>query len=629
MVALQEIKAEAVSFRELLKSSTGFSIPALQRPYAWQENNVEDFIADTRVLVEFLQEHRDKEIGEHLFGTIVTIGQTSLEQQIVDGQQRLTTVTLALAVLMQAYDDLLLRPTLVEKVKNDCSLARRELQKVLFRDDEETPRLNPSPTIQKTYLEILTGGSGLGNDERRPAADRLRTARRLIFRELIENTDIINRGLELAGREKAPGAASYFIEPLDEYRHYYDIQVVLLERLKLVHVRTSSADASYDLFESLNTRGATLNVLDLVKVWMLARFAGSPDDKALADAWDRLGTVEEEVQINYLSDFFRARVYKKPSIKDRLGKDSDLEFSKSVRRSLFKEGAVGGPSTPDDLNKYILGEVNLMADWQKSWNRLKSFETTKDSNIHPYSPIDQKNKSQMAHLSLLEYLLGAGSNLKNKQSIPLLLLCSNRLSRDEFDQIVGMLVRFFFRYLTIGQATPDAVSKIYDECSASVNSSGAKSLTWVAQKLDDALTEAMTDIEFIHRLKSFNVKAKKNNVALWFQVLEMFSKGASVRELDRKAFMLQIEEPTGNEDEETLQLLNGIGNHVLIPGSLVALSKGSFAELKAVLGSRPELASYPLTQKAFQEPVWNHAVMKKRADEIAKQAVKSFRAKLA
>jgi hypothetical protein len=627
MVALQEIKADALCFRELLKLFSGFSIPALQRPYAWQENNVQDFVADTRVLVEFLQEHRNNEIGEHLFGTIVTIGQSGLEQQIVDGQQRLTTVTLALAVLMDAYDQLLSRPNLVDEVKNDCLLAKRELQKVLFRDDEKTPRLNPSPTIQKTYLEILNGGSGLDGGERLPAADRLRAARRLIFRELIENTDIINRGLELAGRQKAPGAAGFLIEPLDEYRHYNDIQVVLLERLKLVHVRTSSADASYDLFESLNTRGATLNVLDLVKVWMLARFAGSPDDKELANAWDRLGTVEEDIQINYLRDFFRARAYKNPSTKDRLGKDSDLEFSKSVRQSLFKEGAVGGPSTPDALNKYILDEVNLMADWQKSWNRLKSFEST-NQQIHPYSPIDQKNKTQMAHQSLLEYLLGSGTNLGNKQSIPLLLLCSNRLSRDEFDQIVGMLVRFFFRYLTIGRATPDSVSKIYDECSASVNNSGTRSLPWVAQKLDQALGSHMTDVEFIHRLKSFDVKAKKNKAALWFQVLEMFSKGASVRELDRRAIMLQIEKPTGLEDEETLQLLNGIGNHVLIPGSLVALSKGSFAELKAVLGARPELAPYPLTQKAFQEPVWNHAVMKKRADEIAKQAVKSFHAKL-
>jgi hypothetical protein len=627
MVALQEIKADALCFRELLKLFSGFSIPALQRPYAWQENNVQDFVADTRVLVEFLQEHRNNEIGEHLFGTIVTIGQSGLEQQIVDGQQRLTTVTLALAVLMDAYDQLLSRPNLVDEVKNDCLLAKRELQKVLFRDDEKTPRLNPSPTIQKTYLEILNGGSGLDGGERLPAADRLRAARRLIFRELIENTDIINRGLELAGRQKAPGAAGFLIEPLDEYRHYNDIQVVLLERLKLVHVRTSSADASYDLFESLNTRGATLNVLDLVKVWMLARFAGSPDDKELANAWDRLGTVEEDIQINYLRDFFRARAYKNPSTKDRLGKDSDLEFSKSVRQSLFKEGAVGGPSTPDALNKYILDEVNLMADWQKSWNRLKSFEST-NQQIHPYSPIDQKNKTQMAHQSLLEYLLGSGTNLGNKQSIPLLLLCSNRLSRDEFDQIVGMLVRFFFRYLTIGRATPDSVSKIYDECSASANNSGTRSLPWVAQKLDQALGSHMTDVEFIHRLKSFDVKAKKNKAALWFQVLEMFSKGASVRELDRRAIMLQIEKPTGLEDEETLQLLNGIGNHVLIPGSLVALSKGSFAELKAVLGARPELAPYPLTQKAFQEPVWNHAVMKKRADEIAKQAVKSFHAKL-
>jgi hypothetical protein len=627
MVALQEIKADALCFRELLKLFSGFSIPALQRPYAWRENNVQDFIADTRVLVEFLQEHRNNEIGEHLFGTIVTIGQSGLEQQIVDGQQRLTTVTLALAVLMDAYDQLLSKPNLVDEVKNDCLLAKRELQKVLFKDDDKTPRLNPSPTIRNTYTEILNGGSGLKNGEKLPAADRLRAARSLIYRELIENTDIINRGLELAGRQKAPGAAGFLIEPLDEFRHYNDIQIVLLERLKLVHVRTSSADASYDLFESLNTRGATLNVLDLVKVWMLARFAGSPADKDLAKAWDRLGTVEEDIQINYLRDFFRARVYKNPSTKDRLGKDSDLEFSKSVRHSLFKEGAVGGPSTPEALNKYILEEVNLMADWQKSWNRLKSFETS-PQQIHPFSPIDKSNKTQMAHLSLLEYLLGSGTNLGNKQSIPLLLQSCNRLNRDEFDQVVGMLVRFFFRYLTIGKATPDAVSKVYDECSASVNNSRSKSLTWIAQKLDDAIDDHTSDAEFMHRMKSYDVKGKKNKAALWFQVLEMFSKGASVRELDRRAIMLQIEESTGLEDEETAQLLNGIGNHVLIPGSLVALSKGSFAELKAVLGARPELAPYPLTQKAFQEPVWNHAVMKKRADEIAKQAVKSFHAKL-
>ena len=333
-------------------------------------------------------------------------------------------------------------------------------------------------------------------------------------------------------------------------------------------------------------------------------------------------------EVEKLIFFFRARVYKNPSTKDRLGKDSDLEFSKSVRRSLFKEGAVGGPSTPDALNKYILDEVNLMADWQKSWNRLKSFENTQQQ-IHPFSPIDKSNKTQMAHLSLLEYLLGSGTNLGNKQSIPLLLQSSNRLNRDEFDQVVGMLVRFFFRYLTIGKASPDSVSRLYDECSASVNDSKSKSLTWIVQKLDQAITaDTMSDAEFMHRLKSYDVKGKKNKAALWFQVLEMFSKGASVWELDRKAIMLQIEKPTGTEDEETLQLLNGIGNHVLIPGSLFALSKGSFAELKAVVGPRPELASYPLTQKAFQEPVWNHAVMKKRADEIAMQAVKSFRAKL-
>ena len=61
---------------------------------------------------------------------------------------------------------------------------------------------------------------------------------------------------------------------------------------------------------------------------------------------------------------------------------------------------------------------------------------------------------------------------------------------------------------------------------------------------------------------------------------------------------------------------------------MVSFKNGSFAELKAILASRPELAPYPLTQKAFQEPVWNLTVIKKRADEISKQAVESFKVKI-
>ena len=620
MVALQEIKAEATGFRELLRQFSGFSIPSLQRPYAWEENNVQDFIDDTVVLLGFLQEHRGKEIGEHLFGTVVTIGQHGLEQQIVDGQQRMTTVTLALALLMGAYDELLRKPNLVDEVKSDCLLARRELENILFRGEGKSEtRLSPSPSIAKTYREILSGGSGSKDGERLPAADRLRQARSLIITGLIENEDLIVRGIQNSGRAVVPNGGKPMVEPLDEYRHYNDLQTVLLERLKLVHVRTSSADASYDLFESLNTRGANLNVLDLVKVWMLARFAGLPDEAELAEAWDRLGVAHETRQIAYLEDFFKARAYKSANKTDRIGNESALEFSRSVRRSLFKEGAIGAVTDFSAQNEFILSEVQLMADWRKSWEDLTSFVAEKKPR-HPLGNALDSQVSQKSHELLLQRLL---QSLKNTASIPVLLQASNRLTRDEFDELVGLLVRFFFRFMTVGKGSPEKVASIYGECCASLNDSHGRALKHIAAKLDGEALTQISDTDFEFRWSSQKLTGTK--AALWLQMLEFFGSKKGPKIFDESAIAIRILPPTGIESEEESRLIDSVGNYVLIPGDLATIARGSFAELKALIGARESLKVYPTSVEAFKNPSWDFDVIRERNVRLSSLASKVFR----
>jgi Protein of unknown function DUF262 len=619
MVALQEIKAEATGFRELLKQFSGFSIPSLQRPYAWEENNVQDFIDDTVVLLKFLQEHRNKEIGEHLFGTVVTIGQHGLEQQIVDGQQRMTTVTLALALLMSAYDRLLGKPNLVEEIRSDCVIARRELENILFRgDDKKATRLTPSPSIAKTYRDILSGGSGTKDGEKLPAAARLRNARTLILAGLIDNEDLIAQGIDKSGRAVNPQGGKPMVEPLDEYRHYNDLQTVLLERLKLVHVRTSSADASYDLFESLNTRGADLNVLDLVKVWMLARFAGSTDEVELSAAWDQLGDVDETVQISYLEDFFKARAYRSPNKTDRGGKSSALEFSRSVRRSLFKEGAIGAATGVIEQNKLILSEVELMASWKQSWAALKTFESEK-SPRHPYGNAPESRQSEKSHEILLRRLL---QTLKNSASIPVLLQGSNRLTREEFDILVGLLIRYFFRFMTLGRGSVDRVATVYGECCASINDSRGKSLKLIASKLDSEALNQLSDSDF--QFSWSNQKMTPTKAALWLQLVEFFTPGRKPFLFDEGAVAIQMLAPSGAETEDELRLINSVGNFILVPRS-VRVTSGSFAELKKLLPSRAEMVIYPTSVSAFKYASWDLATISARNDEISKLAAKAFR----
>lgn len=621
MVALQEIKAEALGFRDLLRYP-GFAIPPLQRPYAWEEENVQDFIDDTKVLLEFLQDHRDQEIGEHLFGTVVTIGQASLEQQIVDGQQRLTTVTVALGVLMEAYGRLLKKPNLVPQVKADCELAQRELQKILFRADGKTPRLSPSPTVKKTYEEIINGGTGLVAGERLPPADRLRQARVLILTDLIENEDLIARSAKKYPGGAAQSGGALIVEPLIEYWFYNDLQTVLLDRLKLVHVRTTSADASYDLFESLNTRGAKLNVLDLVKVWMLARFAGSMHEAKLSSDWETLGVVDETLQIEYLEDFYKARVYKTPVKTDRRGVDSPLEFSRSIRKGLFKEGAIGGPTTAEQLNQLVLDEVELMAEWRQAWSDLKTFESSKTPR-HPFGATSSTDESTNSHEALLKVLLGS---FKNTVAIPLLLQASHRLERREFDEVVGMLLRFFVRYRQFGDGTPESIAAIYGECCASINDSKKRSLDVIATRLDREALNRIPDGDFVYRMKGR--KVRKPMAGHWLQMLEYFSPGGAKFQYDAGAVAVQVRVPTKADSEDTMRLLDSIGNFVLVPREFASRPGNTFAEIKALLRGRDQVDKFRLTKRALENSSWTESVIEARNAEIAKLALKTFKAKI-
>ncbi|NCC71045.1 DUF262 domain-containing protein, partial [bacterium] len=72
-------------------SNKVFIIPVYQRDYSWKINNCEKLWIDLKVL---------KEKKDHFIGTIVTISDNFEKYSIIDGQQRLTTISLLLIALL-------------------------------------------------------------------------------------------------------------------------------------------------------------------------------------------------------------------------------------------------------------------------------------------------------------------------------------------------------------------------------------------------------------------------------------------------------------------------------------------------------------------------------------------------
>lgn len=84
---------------EMLFQQNVFSIPVYQRNYSWKQNEVLDFWRDLEDLIE---ERRNN----HFFGQVVTFNHDNI-QDLIDGQQRMTTSTIFLAVIRDTAQKML------------------------------------------------------------------------------------------------------------------------------------------------------------------------------------------------------------------------------------------------------------------------------------------------------------------------------------------------------------------------------------------------------------------------------------------------------------------------------------------------------------------------------------------
>ena len=105
---MKEIQAKTRSVRELL-SDTKYGIDYYQREYKWQTKQIVELVSDltTAFLEEYQPQHERKDVasyGHYFLGSIV-ISHSEEKKQIVDGQQRLTSLTLLLIYLHNIQKD--------------------------------------------------------------------------------------------------------------------------------------------------------------------------------------------------------------------------------------------------------------------------------------------------------------------------------------------------------------------------------------------------------------------------------------------------------------------------------------------------------------------------------------------
>ena len=258
------MEAAERTISQILTEQIRYEIPPYQRPYSWEKANVEQLLDDVWEAFETKDE-------EYFIGSLITIERDrDTLYEVVDGQQRLTTLNLIFARLRDAVD---------EPAKS--ALGQRVLPRNALTGEEETPRMTLRRKDQDFFRRYVLGGQEITE---------------AISREIEQQQDAPK--IRIAENLQAIDA---FLADKDEHSHRLFAHY-LLTNVYVVFVTTASRHSAYRLFNVLNARGMPLSNADLIKNMLFARLdsATAENEGLLDEQWLQL---EETIGIERLDQF--------------------------------------------------------------------------------------------------------------------------------------------------------------------------------------------------------------------------------------------------------------------------------------------------------------------------------------
>ena len=295
------IKAKEQQLRKVFSDDYVFEIPAYQRPYAWTTEQTEELLDD------LLNAVRGDASADYFLGSIVLIKDENEPQaEVVDGQQRLTTLSILFCALRELIDDEDDKSELDSHVRakgqrfagieDRFRLTLRERDRDLFRQQVQ----------QIGALQAFVESSGGLPDSQL----RLR-----------ENASKIWEVL----RALAPRVLSALAE-------------FLIVKCYLVVVSASDQESAYRIFAVMNDRGLNLSPTDILK----AQVIGGIDAKQRAEYTSEWETIEEDLGREDFRDLFAhiRMIHVKSKARGNLTRE-------------FREGVLTGRSGREFVNETL------------------------------------------------------------------------------------------------------------------------------------------------------------------------------------------------------------------------------------------------------------------------------------
>lgn len=281
---MKQLEAYEVPLAKVFSSDYSFRIPDYQRPYAWGTEETGQLLDD---LVDALDRSRDE---PYFLGSVVLVKEkASSDAEVIDGQQRLTTLTILLAVLR----DLTTTPKLSDEIDGMLVEPGNIVQGL-----PERPRLTLRRRDADFFMKYVQEAGHLEALSGLPP-------------------DALPTDAQRAVRENASSLRQRLEEWPEERR--LDLVKMLGRRTYLVVVATPDLESAHRIFSVMNARGLDLSPADIFK----ARVIGAIEDGASEDYARKWEDAEEDLGRDDFADVFLhvRMVYAKERAKRELLKE--------------------------------------------------------------------------------------------------------------------------------------------------------------------------------------------------------------------------------------------------------------------------------------------------------------------
>lgn len=539
------------TFGRLMGNGLHYEVPKYQRDYSWDKEQWSDLWYDLMQMIE--------EKDSHYMGYLVLQTADDKNYQIIDGQQRLTT----LCVLILAVVDTLLKLPGTDKEKEDNEKRAANIR---------------STYIGNMDMLTLTSVNKLVLNRNNDHFYRtyLSTLQEMPKRGLKASEKLLKSAFETF---KAYLGAQY--KTAEELVIFVDN---LVNNIFFTVITVTDELNAFKVFETLNARGVQLSSSDLLKnyIFSVANTNDLHQTKLdeLENMWAEIADILKESQI---SDYLRF-------------------YWNSTHKTIRK----------NQLYKTIRNEIKTP---EEAFALLRDMRIKADIYMALRSPDDEMWRT-LPEISTNLNLLKLFNVI---QPIPLLMSAYSNLSEKDFSSLLAKIVIISFRYNVICGKNPNELESVYNKVALDIN----KTKTYKIEELKAGIYVSDAEFEQTFAYKEFVYSSRNNQIAKYILgKIEKFESGASVDITSNTLEHILPDNPNEDWDWDDMKIQQfhyRLGNMTLLEaGKNRDLGNASFLEKKAVYKKSTVPMTLEIGNSDLEE--WTESCIDNRQKKMANEA---------